>query len=202
MTPSRRRTAWLLIAAIAVVVPACGPSSSVATDAEAPAANASRDGHASPAQVAPLDLAWEQLAAFDLVPPAAETPDTADAPATATDETADREAAVDAAWRRVPDAIRALDGRTVTVEGYMLPLESSEAGVRTFFIARHGFGCCFGTVPLPHELVACDVGTSAPVPYVENRTVKVTGALHVGMEEWPVCIYRIDAPVLTVPEQR
>ena len=82
MTPSRRRTAWLLIAAIAVVVPACGPSPSVATDAEAPAANASRDGHASPAQVAPLDLAWEQLAAFDLVPPAAETPDTADAPAT------------------------------------------------------------------------------------------------------------------------
>ena len=41
----------------------------------------------------------------------------------------------------------------------MLPLESSEAGVRTFFIARHGFGCCFGSVPLPHELVACDVGT-------------------------------------------
>jgi hypothetical protein len=55
---------------------------------------------------------------------------------------------------QVPASIRALEGRTVDVVGYMLPFGNPEA-VEEFLLVKDMGSCCFGAAPLPHHLIQC-----------------------------------------------
>ena len=185
------------------------PAAQPAAPATAPAA-AAADVSADPAAAAAakslvpkdrkkgvaIELTFEQLASFDFTPPPLPSVDP-DVPAP------DPAIALEAARKQIPAEIWELEGQLVSVEGYMIPLEYADEGVKAFLISRHAMGCCFGVMPRAHELVECDMGEGQSTPYVGYLPVKITGVLHVGPKEGPQAfltgIYRMDAPKVTVP---
>jgi hypothetical protein len=95
----------------------------------------------------------------------------------------------------IPAAIRAADGKTVTVEGFMMPVTFGEKGkVTSFLLTMNQPSCCYGGASQIHEFVV----VRAPGPGVGcfmDGPVRVQGTLHVGAErEGGVLssVYRLD----------
>lgn len=179
-----------------------GPSEATAGDAAAPAPAPGERKSFVPKDHRkgdPIVLTWDQLASFDFNPPPPAYPDPE------TGVVPDQTAAIEAAKKQIPEEIWELEGQVVSIEGYMIPLEYADDGVKAFLISRHAMGCCFGVMPRPHELVECDVGEGKSVPYVGYVPVTITGVMHVGIKEGPQTvlagIYRMDAPKLTIPKE-
>ena len=72
-----------------------------------------------------------------------------------------------------PPDVKALDGRTVSVSGFMLPLDASEASTH-FLLSRYTPVCFFCPPGRPNEVV--EVTTARGVP-VTGRLLTVTGKL-------------------------
>ena len=53
----------------------------------------------------------------------------------------------------IPDEVRAMDGKKVRIEGYMIPLKFEDGAVKTFFLSRYMMGCCFGVLPKANEVI-------------------------------------------------
>lgn len=106
----------------------------------------------------------------------------------------------------IPEDIRNLGGRTVTVEGYMVPLEYApdDDGVKSFFLSRYQIGCCFGVMPRANELVEVTMQGPKWAPYVSWMPIRATGVIVVGPKEGDTAslsgIYRMHDPEVTVPE--
>lgn len=79
----------------------------------------------------------------------------------------------------IPDRIRALDGRRVQVEGFMIPLDSSDGKVSTFLLQGNQMQCCYGVPPRINEVVLVRT-KQAGFTYTADSPVKVQGTLHVG----------------------
>ncbi len=63
---------------------------------------------------------------------------------------------------RIPDGIRALDGRKAVVSGFMLPIKMHDGKVTELLLMRSQMMCCFGVLPRLNEwvLVRMPGGTS------------------------------------------
>lgn len=148
----------------------------------------------------PLVLTWEQLASFEYVPPPPAYPDPN------TGQVPDMTAENEKAKRQIPAEIWELEGETLTVEGYMLPLEYADEGVKSFIVSRHAMGCCFGVMPRPHEMIECDMGEGKSTPYIGYVPIVVTAVVHVGLKDGPQTalspIYRMDAPKIAMVEEK
>jgi hypothetical protein len=70
-----------------------------------------------------------------------------------------------------PPAVKALAGRTVSISGFVLPLETKE-GTRHFLLSKFTPVCFFCPPGEPNEVV--EVRSSGPV-YPDNSEVTVTG---------------------------
>lgn len=77
----------------------------------------------------------------------------------------------------IPDDVVALNGSTVRLHGYMIPIDQSER-VTKFVLVADLFACCFGQPPqLQHTaVVLCPEGKS--VQYYPEE-INVTGEIHV-----------------------
>ena len=77
----------------------------------------------------------------------------------------------------LPADVTALDGATVRIEGFMVPVDESDK-ITKFVLVNDLFGCCFGQPPqLQHTaIVTCPPGKS--VPYFPDR-LSITGTLSV-----------------------
>ncbi len=51
----------------------------------------------------------------------------------------------------IPASVRALDGRAVAVEGFMLPTMANKDRVTGFVLLKDQMGCCFGIAPAMNE---------------------------------------------------
>ena len=56
-----------------------------------------------------------------------------------------------------PDAVRKMDGQTVQIEGYMIPLKFEDGKVKSFFLSRYMMGCCFGVLPKANEIIEVEM---------------------------------------------
>jgi uncharacterized protein len=72
---------------------------------------------------------------------------------------------------KIPEDVTALDGREVTVTGFMLPLESSEKFTH-FLLSKRTPTCPFCPPGEPNEVI--NVTVTEPVEWAEDA-VKVTG---------------------------
>lgn len=71
----------------------------------------------------------------------------------------------------MPDKVKALDGKVVTITGFMLPLESSEK-FTNFLLSKRTPTCFFCPPGEPNEVILVTV--SDPVEWIDDA-VKVTG---------------------------
>ncbi|HKX45717.1 MAG TPA: DUF3299 domain-containing protein, partial [Planctomycetota bacterium] len=79
-----------------------------------------------------------------------------------------------------PPEILALDGRSVAIEGFMMPLDYLADRVSQFVLSPYPPGCCFGGLPGMDEWVDVEVLDPAGCEYFAYRTIRVTGTFEVG----------------------
>ena len=97
-----------------------------------------------------------------------------------------------------PEEITALDGREVSLVGYMIPGKIAKGGdVRDFMLVRDLLGCCFGGTPMPDEWVDVIVAEGSRAEYRAYLPMRVTGVMTLGGEQdeagFALGIYRMTA---------
>lgn len=96
---------------------------------------------------------------------------------------------------QIPASVKALDGKTVSVKGFMLPLKVKEGKVTELLLMRDQSMCCFGAVPKINEFLTVKMsggGTKA----VMDQAVTLVGKLKVGEfseNGYLLGIYQMDA---------
>lgn len=89
-------------------------------------------------------------------------------------------ASVVVAGPEIPGRVRQLDGRSVAVTGYMLPLKVvGKDAVEEFLLLRSQALCCYGAVPEVNEWISVRM-PSEPAKSLMDRPVTVKGTLQVG----------------------
>jgi hypothetical protein len=95
----------------------------------------------------------------------------------------------------VPGSIRGMDGKEVSLTGFMLPIRIHDRLVTQFMLLRTQNTCCFGIPPELHEVVEV-LKVDSPTKVLMDTPVTVVGHLHV-RERWEgtfLCsIYQMDA---------
>jgi len=96
---------------------------------------------------------------------------------------------------RLPDSIRALDGRRVAVAGYVMPLRTQSRGVTEFLLVRDLLSCCFGSNPQMNHWIHVSMPRGEFRPVI-SRPATVRGILRVGelrKDGMIHSIYRLEA---------
>lgn len=100
----------------------------------------------------------------------------------------------------IPASIRGMDGREVSVTGFMLPIQIKDRLVTQFMLMRTQNTCCFGIPPDLHEVVEV-LHVKTPPKVLMDTPVTVVGHLHV-KDRWEgdfLCsIYQMDAESVTL----
>ncbi len=79
----------------------------------------------------------------------------------------------------LPEAILALDGEMVAIQGHFSPLLDAEDRVKGGQLSRYPGACCFGQLPLITELVWVTLKNPEVLDFVYDGTVLVRGTLKV-----------------------
>ena len=96
---------------------------------------------------------------------------------------------------RIPAEVRALDGRRVVIQGFLLPVRMDEGLAVEFLLMRTQSMCCYGVAPKINEWISVRL-TGKGVKAVMDRPIAVAGTLHVGPQREHgllMDIYRLDA---------
>ena len=80
----------------------------------------------------------------------------------------------------IPAWILKLDGTRVTVQGFMVPFDVEEDGVKSFNLVKNIMMCCFGLAPQLNEMVYCDMVPGQKAKFFVNVPIDVEGVIHVG----------------------
>jgi len=81
--------------------------------------------------------------------------------------------------KQIPPTVKELNGRRVSLKGFMLPLKVEQGLVTELLIMRDQSMCCYGTVPKINEWVSVKM-TGKGVKPVMDQAVTMMGTLKVG----------------------
>ncbi len=157
--------------------------------AEAPAPTASAQAVAQPAC---LSVGFDQLSGF----PFEVTDQMVDAPKNAAEASLKTLA-------QIPDGIKALNEKEVSVRGFMLPMNFQGGLATDFLILRNQSLCCYGVIPNITEWVNVRMIGKGVKP-IMDQPVTLSGRFHVGeVREHGslVGIYSLEADELKRPGQ-
>jgi hypothetical protein len=102
---------------------------------------------------------------------------------------------------QIPPAVKALNGRKIAVEGFMVPVQMVKEDVRYFLLVRNQMLCCFGVAVGMNEWIYITMAEGTHARYVPDVPVMVYGTLKVGEEIRDgivMSIYRMDGDKLVV----
>lgn len=140
------------------------------------------------AETAPADgekVGFELLAAFNYTPPGYE-------PAGSATPTEGQPKA------QIPDYVRELDGKKISITGFMLPTKFKDGKVTEFLLMKDQSGCCFGAMPRINEWIIVKM-TNGGVPPLMDMPLTFLGKLKVGEvfeEGYLAGIYQLDGEKL------
>ena len=98
---------------------------------------------------------------------------------------------------QIPDFIRAFDGKTVDITGYMMALDTFD-NIKSFILVPSLFGCCYGQPPAVNHVVMVKMAGGKRAKYFEDA-IRVRGRFHCGEEKYEgelLSLYRIDADMV------
>ncbi|MFO0838438.1 MAG: DUF3299 domain-containing protein [Phycisphaerae bacterium] len=101
---------------------------------------------------------------------------------------------------QIPEKIRALSGRAVTIEGFMMPIEMHDDLVRTFLLVRNRMMCCFGMQVAMNEWVLVKMREGDEARFYNDVPLHVHGKLEVGedvQDGMVMSLYRMRADEVT-----
>ncbi|MEW6145632.1 MAG: DUF3299 domain-containing protein [Thermodesulfobacteriota bacterium] len=80
---------------------------------------------------------------------------------------------------RIPEKVKELNSKTVSVTGFMLPIDFDSDVVKSFMLLNNQMGCCFGVMPRVNEFVYVDMPEGISTKYMTDIPLRVTGRLEV-----------------------
>jgi hypothetical protein len=95
---------------------------------------------------------------------------------------------------QIPESVRALNEKDVSITGFMLPTKVDAGKATEFLLLKNQSMCCYGLTPNLNEYVSVRLTGSGVTP-VMDRLITVTGKLHVGemrQSRLLVGIYQMD----------
>lgn len=101
------------------------------------------------------------------------------------------------AWDEAP-VVEAMQGQAITLPGYIVPLDESKAGLKTFLLVPY-FGACIHSPPPPANQIIHIVAHEAVKGFKTMDTVLVSGVLRVKRQNSNMGMsgYTMDAFVIT-----
>lgn len=79
----------------------------------------------------------------------------------------------------IPEEVRKLDGKRVSISGYMLPIKMEDGRAKQFLILRNQMACCYGVAPAPNEWIV--VRSAKGVAPTQDVVAVYIGILRVGV---------------------
>jgi hypothetical protein len=102
----------------------------------------------------------------------------------------------------IPRQVRALSGRRVAIEGFVVPLDFDEGGATEFILNASFDMCSFGAIARPNDWILVRMKDGRRTPFAGHLPVWFYGRLEVG-EIWREgrldSLYRMQADFLGVP---
>jgi hypothetical protein len=167
-----------------------GPATNAAPPAQAPAAPAkvipvSTTVVATPASApgnseAVQSVEFTKLSGYQFLVP--DLPDT------------NQVAGSDIANKQIPADIKALNGKRISVIGYLMPLREKEGKSTEFLLMRTQATCCFGIAPTITDLITVKAAGKG-VPTIMDDLIEIQGTLRVGTvreDGYIVGVYQMD----------
>ncbi len=81
---------------------------------------------------------------------------------------------------QISSQIKAMNGKKVEIQGFMLPLDMSGDNLRTFMLLKDQMACCYGNIPRLNEWVYVRVPTKKKINIHQDVLVTLLGRLRVG----------------------
>jgi hypothetical protein len=81
---------------------------------------------------------------------------------------------------QIPAKILKLDGKPISIKGFMIPLKVRGEDVTEFVLVRNQHACCFGIVPAMNEWIHVIMDPERFAPYAIDIPITVFGKLEVG----------------------
>lgn len=103
----------------------------------------------------------------------------------------------------IPEPVRALSDKEVSIKGFMLPLKVEGGLVTELLVMKDQSMCCYGATPKINEWVSVKMKSRGVRPLMD-QPVTLFGTLHVGeMREngYLTGIYRLDGERMEAPEE-
>ena len=108
-----------------------------------------------------------------------------------------RAAAAEAKQKReIPKNILALDGKKVTIQGYMMPLDFENGGTNEFILTRVIPSCFYCQPPQLNDWIEVKTAGGKRVPYFPDSPINVSGTLRVSElreDGFVVNLYRMES---------
>ena len=114
------------------------------------------------------------------------------------DMTASNHVSVAQAEKQIPASIKQLDGQTVRIRGFMMPIKEVQGKTTEFLITRSQPSCCFSGATEITEFVTVKVPGKGFETMMDDA-VSVVGKLHVGAvtdSGFIVGLYQLDGEKL------
>ena len=102
---------------------------------------------------------------------------------------------------QIPESVRALNEKQVSITGFMLPLTVNDGKATEFLLLKNQSMCCYGTTPAMNQYIMVRMAGGGVKP-VMDRLVIVSGTLHVGeirQNKLLTGIYRMDGDKVEMP---
>jgi hypothetical protein len=81
---------------------------------------------------------------------------------------------------QIPPDIKELDGKPITVQGYMVPIDFRKGGTNEFILVSVIPSCFFCQVPMPNQWIEVKMKNGDRVPYPGDGLITVAGTISVG----------------------
>ncbi len=102
---------------------------------------------------------------------------------------------------QIPVSVQALNGKEVSVAGFMLPTKVDDGKATEFLLLKNQSMCCYGMTPNLNEYISVRL-TGHGVKPVMDRLITVTGKLRVGeirQNRLLIGIYQMDGDKVDMP---
>ncbi len=105
----------------------------------------------------------------------------------------------------IPDFVKKLDGVSVAVVGFMIPLDTDDADQKatSFILARTQASCCYGITPKMNEWMFVEMEKGKTAEVMMDIPITVFGTLSVGeqkKEDTGWSLYRMVSDKVVIPK--
>ena len=94
---------------------------------------------------------------------------------------------------KIPVKVKNLNGKTIKVIGFMLPVDFDSGAVKSFMLLKNQMGCCFGIRPRANDYVYVEMPEGKSAKYIMDTPLKITGKLEIVKENLVGGLYSMSA---------